>query len=210
MYATKIHLAKDRSLLIDFMRHHPFSIITTNNDVVPLLSHIPVEIKEENGELFLYGHVDRMNPLSDKIKSGTQKFLFVFTAGHSYVSASWYKENTLSTWNYRSVHAEGWPVHIREMELSDHLHRMMQYFEKGQSNPKQIEALPPGKFEGLMNAVTGFRVKVDQLGGILKLSQDRKPEDFKSVIDHLSETNEPNALDVVEAMKKLNKNDAAG
>ena len=60
-----------------------------------------------NNELYLFGHVSAANPQAQGFNQGKVAALAIFSAGHSYVSSSWYEQENVSTWNYRSVQVKG-------------------------------------------------------------------------------------------------------
>src|SRR3954462_5856417 len=104
MYNISYFKAKDQKEVIDFMHHHPFITLTgVNAQNQPVATHIPVLMEERQNKLFLLGHMMKQ---TDHHKAFIQNsnVLAIFSASHTYVSASWYKDQKqASTWNYQVV-----------------------------------------------------------------------------------------------------------
>ena len=187
MYSTPYFKAKDEKEVIGFMHQHPFITLTgvdANNK--PVATHVPILIEEREEKLFLLGHIRRQ---TDHYKAFFQhpNVLAIFTAGHAYVSASWYKEpKQASTWNYQAVHASGCLAFLDEESLLNILQRTTAHFENNPSSPSLVERLDPGYVNRLMKAIIAFEIEVTEIGHVFKLSQNRDEESYANIIDELS------------------------
>lgn len=184
------------------MHQHPFVIVTAvdaNNH--PVATHVPVIIEEREGKLYLLAHVMRQTDHHRALLQNN-KVLVIFSAAHTYVSASWYKDPKQgSTWNYQAVHAKGKLHFVNEEGLLDILHRLTAHFENNPSSPSLVEHLPEEYVSHLTKAIEGFEIEVTEIAHVFKLSQNRDRESYNNILDHLRKGDE-NARLVASAMEK--------
>ncbi|MCW3110891.1 MAG: hypothetical protein JWQ09_5397, partial [Segetibacter sp.] len=90
------------------MHHHPFVVLTgCDAKNHPVATHVPVLLEEREDKLFLLGHIMKQTD-HHKALMQNPNVLAIFSSAHTYVSASWYKDQQqASTWNYQAVHAKG-------------------------------------------------------------------------------------------------------
>ena len=131
MYAPSHYSVNDQEQLLSFIKEFPFAVFILKEEEFPLATHIPMEVVMEGDKLFLYGHISSMNPQAIFIGKEEVKAMAVFSAGHSYVSSSWYSHPNVSTWNYRAVHVSGNLFELSFDEFKAHLYRMQNTYEKG-------------------------------------------------------------------------------
>jgi transcriptional regulator len=188
MYNFSYFKESDLSVVKEFMRNHPFVLLTgcdANNQ--PVATHIPLLIEEKEGKLFLYGHVMRQTD-HHKAFVANPHVMAVFWGPHTYVSASWYADpQTASTWNYMTVHAKGVVKFLDDAALLDILSRTTAHFENNPQSPSLVEKLQTGYVEKLMKAITAFEIEVTHLDNVFKLSQNRDKESFDRIIPKLKE-----------------------
>ena len=130
MYNLPHFKANNQQEVIDFMHQHPFVVlcgVDANNK--PVATHIPVLVEERDGKLFLLAHIMRKQ-LHTTAFENNANVLAIFSAAHSYVSATNYAEqNTASTWNYQAVHASGIINFLDEAALHNLLVKLTEKFE---------------------------------------------------------------------------------
>lgn len=202
MYAPSHYSIQDRDKLVAFIKEFPFAIFILKEEEFPLATHIPMEVVMEGDKMFLYGHIAVMNPQASFIGKAGLKVLVVFSAGHTYVSSSWYSHPNVSTWNYRAVHVSGNLSELSSEEFKAHLFRMQNSYEQGQAQPFFAQNLPDGLFEKYLKAIRGFKIEVVRMEGAWKLSQNRNEKDYQNVIVELEKSSDPGALEVAREMKK--------
>lgn len=84
-----------------------------------LATHIPVLPKGSATDFLLFSHMANHNEQQQYLKEGADA-LIIFQGPHAYVSASWYREKDISTWDYSAVHVNA-KIRIQsreELELS--------------------------------------------------------------------------------------------
>ena len=187
MYNLPWFKAKNEKEVIDFMHQHPFITLTgvdANNQ--PVATHVPVLFEEREEKLFLLGHLMKQ---TDHHKAFIQNpnVLAIFSGSHTYVSASWYKDQKQgSTRNYQAVHAKGKLQFLDEDSLLDILKRITTHFENNPSSPSLVEHLSPDYINKLIKAIVAFEIEVTEIGHVFKLSQNRDKESFANIISELS------------------------
>jgi len=202
MYAPPHYSVKDQEKLVAFIKEFPFATFVMKEEEFPLATHIPMEVVMEADKMFLYGHISSVNPQASFIGKSGLKVLAIFSAGHTYVSSSWYSHPNVSTWNYRAVHVSGNLSELTSSEFKAHLFRMQNSYEQGQAQPALAENLPDGLFEKFVKAIRGFKIEVVKMEGAWKLSQNRNEKDYQNVIAELEKSSDPGALEVAREMKK--------
>lgn len=206
MYAPSQYSIQDRDKLVAFIQEFPFAIFILKEEEFPLATHIPMEVVMEGDKMFLFGHIASKNPQASFIGKDGLKVLVVFSAGHTYVSSSWYNHPNVSTWNYRAVHVSGTLSELSSEEFKAHLFRMQSTFEQGQAQPALAQNLPDGLFEKYFKAIRGFKIEVEKMEGAWKLSQNRNEKDYQNVIAELEKSSDAGAQEVAREMKKRKDN----
>ncbi len=203
MYSPAHFRKEDLQTLIEFIKEFSFGALITVDAIFPSASMIPMELLQRGNELYLYGHVSAANPQAQIFSRNNVAGLAIFSAGHSYVSSSWYEKENVSTWNYRTVQVKGFLHPLLDDELRSHLIRIQAKYENGQTTPRTVETMSEGYFEKQVNGVRGFCMKISTIEGSWKLSQNRNEKDFQNVIEQLEKQDDANAIEIANEMKKL-------
>lgn len=203
MYNLSYFKEPDQSVVIQFVKDHPFAFMTgadANNH--PVATQIPVFIDEKEGKLFLSGHIMK-NTDHHKAFLQNPNVLAVFSGPHTYVSATWYDNpHQASTWNYMSVHAKGQIRFGDEQELIEILRRLTMHYENGNTDSTTIyDNLSPDYISKLIKAIVAFEVEVTGLENVFKLSQNRDAKSYGNIIAKLEEKGGDARL-IADEMKK--------
>ena len=202
MYPPKAFTESRPEILLAAMRENSFATIVTGSGGVAGVSHVPVLIDGEAtaGALKIRGHFARANPHAKDLADGDQ-MLAIFVGPPGYVSPSWY-EGALNvpTWNYVAVHAHGRVRKLGQSEVRALLEEMVDLNERSATQPWRMQSLPADFAEKMAAAIVGFEIAVDRLEGVLKLSQNRAPEDRRRVRERLQASADPTARDVARWM----------
>ena len=202
MYIPKHFAQHDRAHLLAVMREHSFATVFASVDGEPFATHAPVRVDETvDGGLVIEGHVAKMNPharaLADRARA-----MVVFQGPHTYISPTLYaSEGRVPTWNYIAVHATGWT----EAMDSPHdkraiLQRLIADHEP--SFAARFDAFEDRHRDGLLAAITGFRLVVDKLEGKFKLGQNRLA-DNRPEMQAVHEDGDPDRRAIAAWMKRL-------
>lgn len=186
MYQVPHYKEKDESLVLAFMKQHPFVMLTgVDENQQPVATQVPVLFAEKDGALFLRGHIMKGNDHHKAFEKNKQ-VLALFTGPHTYVSASWYENKQQgSTWNYMTVQARGELSFLPEEELLVVLKDLTAHFENDPASPSLYDRLPEAYVSRLKKAILGFEIKITQVEHVFKLSQNRDQQSFENIIDHL-------------------------
>ena len=168
------------------MRSNSFAtLITTDAEGVPFAGPLPFLLETEVGEYgTLRSHMARSNPQWQHFRAG-QQTLVVFQGPHAYISPSWYEtQPAVPTWNYAAVHAYGTPHLLDAPELKTLLYATVALYE-GDGPERWKFEMGPEYVEQTMHGVVGFEIRITQLEGKLKMSQNRSETDRRQVISAL-------------------------
>lgn len=201
MYIPKHFQVTDLEKMISFIRENSFGILFSQYDGELFATHLPFVIKtDENGEYYLISHFAKANSHWEFIRD---RVLVVFPGPHSYISAAWYQEeNTVPTWNYIAVHVYGDFIRVDDRkELIKIIEDTIDYFESPSENPWKTDL--SNEFNSrLLDAVVGFKIKMNRIEGKWKLSQNHSVERRKRVIEGLRKTNNAEARKIADLMEQ--------
>jgi len=122
-------------------------------------------------------HVARVNPVWQRIECGAS-VLAIFAGPDAYVSPSWYatKAETgrvVPTWNYLAVHAQGKGSIFQDYAwLKEHLQQLTDRHESGRENPWAVDDAPSEYTSHLVKAIVGIEIRIENLTGQVKASQN--------------------------------------
>src|SRR5690606_9259783 len=93
---------------------------------------------------------------------------------------------TVPTWNYVTAHVRGTldPIDDDETQLRL-LDRVTEMVEQGHSSPWTMAQAPEGRVDALLPHIRSFRIEIDSVEGVTKLSQTHPAGDRARVIDAL-------------------------
>ena len=200
MYIPKSNLISDRKEVIEFIRRFSFGTIITAENNIPVATHLPFVVKERDNDLFLVSHFARANDHWESIESKT--VLTIFTEPHSYISPSHYdKVQNVPTWNYVSVHVYGTIKIIEEYSFKiKALEDLISTYEKNYL--LQWNTLKEDYKSKMAKGIVVFEVKVDEIQGKKKLSQNKTNTERKRIISTLKESEQSNEAHIAEYMQR--------
>lgn len=105
MYLPPQFLSNDHAHAMQLMRAHPFaSLISTDDEGLPYITHLPLHLHERNGQWILLGHVAKPNPHWRFLRR-QPRAVVTFLGPHAYMSPKVYPDlHRVPTWNYLAVH----------------------------------------------------------------------------------------------------------
>jgi transcriptional regulator len=155
------------------VRDHPFATIVTAD---LRATHMPCLVDERSQDLTILGHVAWADPASRALDG---PLLLIFQGPHGYVSASWYADDTIPTWNHLTLHVRGTP------ELLDDampvLRRSVDHFEAAVARPWSLDRMGQTARE-MADQVVAFRLVAESWHVEAKLSQDKPAEERGRVL----------------------------
>ncbi len=201
MYIPKHFEEKDKSLLVAFMKEYNFAAIVNSAKKRYWATHIPFLVEETGGEIILKAHMAKANPQWANFRDD-EEILIIFQEPHSYISPKLY-ENKVSvpTWNYIAVHAYGIPKILPSVE--ERISLLEDSFRVFDSSFKeQWQVLPVDYRNELLDGIVAFEIKITNLEGKFKLSQNRTEGDRERIINDLEGKNDKVKQDIAGYMKK--------
>ncbi|RKF19381.1 FMN-binding negative transcriptional regulator [Altericroceibacterium spongiae] len=154
------------------VRAYPFATLTTATEQGIYATQTPIFFEHDQDETTLIGHLARRNPHAAALTDG-QHALILFTGPHAYVSGRWYKEKPqVPTWAYVSAQARGTlEVIDDEADKLTVLRRSTEMMEPQDGTGWTLESAPAGRIETLLPMIRAFRIRLDKLEGVTKLTQ---------------------------------------
>ena len=199
MYIPKHFREEDEQEIESFIKANSFGIIVSVQDNIPVGTHIPFMVEKRDDDLILRAHIARANTQKESLTDGA-RVLIIFPGPHTYISSTWYKNTSVPTWNFMSVHAYGTVRLIDDEELYTSLSDLVKVNE-GEGG-HDINSYPDDYVRKLMKGVIGFEVKVDEIQAKYKLSQNKKDDDREGVYKGLSEREDEHSRQILNEMKK--------
>ena len=186
--------------MLEFMKRYLFATLVTVKDGQPFATHLPFIIEESGEEIILLTHMAKANPQWKGILE--QNVLVIFQEPHAYISPSLYENmQSVPTWNYVAVHAYGKVEYIdEEDEQLGLLEKMMTTYDPAYL--EQWKILPAEYIQGLLKGIKALRIRVADIQGKEKLSQNRPEQDRQNVIGHLEAESDTSANAIAEYMRK--------
>ena len=187
MYVPE-HFRETRiEVLQAFVTQHPLATLVALTSEGLTANHIPLQAQlAAPGGGWLRGHIARANSLWRELKPDAQ-VLAVFTGPDSYVSPNWYPSKrehgkVVPTWNYATVHVRG-PIRFIDDAtwLRQFVGTLTDSHERGAPQPWHVSDAPADYIAGMLRAIVGFEIRIADIVGKFKGSQNRSLADRAAV-----------------------------
>ncbi|KMJ59685.1 transcriptional regulator [Bacillus sp. LL01] len=202
MYIPKQFINENTDEIIQFIQENSFGILFSEHEGIPIATHLPFIVShKEDGSIILLSHMAKANPQWKSLND--TRALAVFTGPHAYISASWYEEeNTVSTWNYVSAHANGKiEIVLDEKSLKHILKEATNFYEKGFENPWRLDD-NKDTVDSMLNGIVGLRMQVEKLEGKWKLNQHHSTLRKERVIEQLKKQTHYDSNEIARLMEE--------
>jgi transcriptional regulator len=165
--------AKDDVHAFDIMRAHPLaSLISTDDEGFPFVSHLPMHLQLRGEQPVLLAHVAKANPHGQFLIKRPQA-LVTFMGPQAYMSPKVYPDLTrVPTWSYLAVHAKVDVVMLDDTPTKDRLLKHL----IGDHEPayaQQWRGLDPEYQHKMLDGIVAFELHVTELQCKIKLNQHR-------------------------------------
>jgi transcriptional regulator len=188
MYQPVSFQENDVETLHEAIRQAELVILVTVGADGPTASHVPMLLDPAPAPYgTLRGHLARANPQWKDLAAG-QPALAIFQGPDAYISPSWYatKKQTgkvVPTWNYVAIHAAG-PITF--FDDADKLLALVTELTSRHEGPRRepwaVSDAPADFIQGMLRAIVGFELRIEQLEGKWKMSQNRPAEDRPGIV----------------------------
>lgn len=205
MYLPKHFLEEDPALLGQLIAAYPLATIVANLEGHFEINHLPLMLSADKTKL--YGHIAKMNPLTKVANSDHTSVTAIFHGPNAYVTPSWYPSKQESgkvvpTWNYATVHAEGFIKLIDDPQwLRNHVSQMTDIQEPTYQSTWKLDDAPEEYVQTMLKAIIGIEIEIQSLVGKFKLSQNRPAEDYEAVVARLKMSPQDALQDMLQYMK---------
>ncbi len=166
----------------------------------PRVAHVPVVMVDDGLQL----HLARGNGITRHLDGATA--LFVVNGPDSYVSPDWYAlgPNEVPTWNYVAVECEGRMRKLDRSALIAHIDALGAE-QEARLSPKPAwrrDKADPARIEAMLNAITGFELRVTAWRGTIKLGQNKVPAARLAAADGVAAAGRPGMAHLMRALSR--------
>ena len=173
MYMPPPFVSTERAHALALMREHPFaSLISTDDSGLPYVTHLPLHLRESEGQMVLLGHVARPNAHWRYLQARPQAVV-TFLGPHAYMSPRVYPDLTrVPTWSYLAVHCTVQARLVEDPAAKDALLKNL----IGDHEPayaEQWRGLGEDYAHRMLAGIVAFELQVTALQCKLKLNQHR-------------------------------------
>lgn len=201
MYTPKPYRSEDLNLMKDLIRENAFALLISSGERIRATHSMMILNEDDPENRYIETHISRANPQAKLLKDGSE-VLCDFLGAHAYISSSWYDHMNVSTWNYEAVQVYGKVELMDHDDLYRHLDKLTAKYENYQKCPVMLDDMGKAFVEKEMKGAFGIKIIPTEIFITRKLSQNRKENDFRNIIDHLEQGDE-NAKRMAEKMKSL-------
>ena len=167
MHPNRLFAWDDREAILAFVAEVAFATIAVDG---PMIVHTPVVVAGPDRLRF---HVSRGN----RAKLDDRRAIVSVLGPDAYISPDWYADtiDQVPTWNYIVVEAEGPLRRLDETELAALLDDLSAIHESrlAPKTPWTRDKMTPGRFEGMLKAIVGYELIIEDLRGTRKLGQNK-------------------------------------
>lgn len=187
MHPNPVYHTADAARNIAWARDRAFGILSVAlPDTAPFLSHIPFLLSEDGTTAEM--HLVRSNPIARALTQGPLPARLAVSGPDGYVSPDWYGiDDQVPTWNYVAVHLTG-TIELRHAdELRDLIDRQSAFYE-ARLAPKPVwttTKMDPEALTKMMRMIVPVRMRIDDVDGTWKLSQNKADAVRLSAADHM-------------------------
>lgn len=199
MYTAKINRNENTEELHEFIHANGFAILVSNVEGKPWATHVPLLLSRDNKKL--QGHVAKGNKQWREWSADTE-VLAIFQGAHTYISASWYDHENVSTWNYLAVHVYGKLKIQTEQELLNSLKELTDKYEKHSEKPVSVDRMNPQYVKKEMLGIVGFEIEISKMEATYKLSQNRDAKNHETIVTELEKRGDQGSTAIAAEMKK--------
>lgn len=204
MYIPKYYKISDFEEIREFVQHNSFGTLVTTQKGRPIATHVPLQLVKEGQNHYVTGHLAYGNPQWRTLET-PEEVLVMFQGPQAYISSSWYEQENVPTWNYQAVHLYGAATILSEEELKQDLAGLLEKHEQHRDHPVLWDTLSPSLLEKELKGIVGFKIKVAEVQAAYKMSQNRTDTDYRTIVEHLQQEENPNSQQMAEAMEKKRK-----
>lgn len=173
----------DNRVITAFLKKNSFGQLFSVHEGRPFATALPFLYDPTSQRLAC--HLAKANPQWKSIES--QEILITIQGEHDYISPTWYEKGGVPTWNYQLLQIYGKArVIIDEDTLANMVATLSEKYEFGRESSEY------GKWNGeynrkMLKAIVGLDIEITEIQCKFKLSQNKTPEDQRTIIEQLEQ-----------------------
>jgi transcriptional regulator len=201
MYQPPQFRSDDPAIAAELMRRHSFAtLVSTDDQGVPFVTHLPLHLEQREGRFVLLGHVAKPNPHWRHLQAWPQG-LAMFMGPHAYQSPRIYPDaQRVPSWNYLAVHCKVRARLIESAEAKDALLKKL-IADHEPAYAQQWLSLPEDYTRKMLAGIVGLEFEVLEWACKLKVNQHR-PESHARMRELYAAGNE-DERELAEWMQRL-------
>jgi transcriptional regulator len=209
MYLPNAFAETDLTQLDALIDAHPFvTLISTDADGAPFVSHLPVLYRRDGDAVLIEGHWARPNPQARHLGG----ILMIVHGPNAYVSPGVYPDKEqaarVPTWNYAVAHLRGrLDVCEDEAALGDLVDRLSRRFESTVGSDWRFE-MGREDHRSQLRGIIGFRFVPTRTDLKFKLSQNHPPANRRAVRRDMAARDDASARAVAALMNVSDAGDS--
>ncbi|MCY0886838.1 MAG: FMN-binding negative transcriptional regulator [Alicyclobacillaceae bacterium] len=198
MYVPKPFEMSQPDEISAFIRANNFGILVSQGESGPLATHLPFYY--DAPESALLGHMAKANPQWKNLAS--QEVLAIFQGPHAYISPSWYQiPKSVPTWDYVAVHVYGrCSLVLDDDGMRNMLDKLVRFHEPDSALPDQSGET---FYRNMMKEIVGFQIRITNIQGASKLSQNKPIAVQERVAMHLRQVGDAGSVGVAENIERF-------
>ncbi|WP_406098977.1 FMN-binding negative transcriptional regulator [Streptomyces sp. NBC_01013] len=195
---------------------HPLATLTTNGATVPWASRLPALVAPgmpSSGPLTgteLFGHLNRANPHWKALTDGMPARLMFDGPGGFVTPAVYPDAPSAPTWNFASVHVCGRIQLIRDPEETLEVVRWTAERLEQRFGANWDQTASVGYFRQILPGVGAFRLRIDEVEGLFKFSQEKSADVQESVIRRYEDDDSGTGRPIARLMREAGMGQSAG
>jgi len=173
MYLPPQFESDDPLIAAELMREHPLaSLVSTDADGLPFVTHLPLHLELRDGQPWLLGHCAKPNPHWRYLQERSAA-LVTFLGPHAYLSPSVYLDVArVPSWNYLAVHCTVRATLIDDPMAKDALLKKL-IADHEPAYAARWRSLGEEFARKMLAGIVGFELQVLKMQCKLKLNQHR-------------------------------------
>lgn len=194
MHPNPLFRTDNRALIEDLIDRAGFGMVFLTTPDGPRVAHTPILLTAAGTIQF---HLARSNALTPHLRGANA--LVTVNGPHGYVSPRWYADrDTVPTWDYAAIEAEGTVRAMEYEELEQFLHAAIEKHENRLGGERWTAGETSEQiWSRLARGITGFEMTVTALRPTIKLSQKKSPAERRQIAAGLSQNGAQDLADLM-------------
>ncbi len=196
MYLPEHFALDDTQQIQQLIGDYPLASLIYQDQGELQAEHLPGVFLPEpsDGKARLFFHAAAGNRLAQLASSANARVLAIFQGPSGYVTPGWYEEKASSgevvpTYNFAVVQVHGRLTRIDDEQVFlERLSLLSDHFENQRPQPWRVSDAPPEFIRGLLQAIVGLELEIEQVTAKFKLSQNKSLINQHNIAEGLSQT----------------------